>query len=532
MGTAMSPSGLAPPAPRPIAAGSTPITLAAYLAAVAGAVSAGMPQRSWVEATVAAAKPGPYGHSLQLVDPAGGPSAPTMRAFLRTADRDAIARRLGAPLDPAHLVGLTAVLEVEPEFHPRWGMGGRVVGLSAALRESLMRRALDEVRARLKAERLYDRQRRLPTPADVLRIAVVHPAGAAGHADIAGDLARWERAGILAVTSIIAAFEGPRAAADLVAALRRAVSGDDALPDVLVLVRGGGDRTGLLSLDTEAVARAVCLCPVPIIAGLGHQIDSTLVDEVAAVSCHTPSKALAHLAGLIAGPARRARADMAAVMAGAERRVVDAAHRLDAARLGVVAGAERRLAAGAAHLGAARASFEAGVAGAGERCRSRDVEAARLLGDVLERAPLRLGEAGRQAERLAGVAMAGSRRRLEGADDGRSSLAAALTRAGARLDAAALDVARRREALPLDGARHLTDAGLDLGRLAALVESLGLDATLQRGFALATRIDGTLVPTRAAALAAARITLTFADGAVAAHVGVPLTATPITGEAA
>ncbi len=101
------------------------VTLCVYLAAVATAVAAGMPKRSWVEATVAAAKSGPYGHALQLVDPAGGSSAPTMRAFLRTTDRDAIARRLGAPFDPAHLVGMTAVVELEPEFQAggAWAAG-------------------------------------------------------------------------------------------------------------------------------------------------------------------------------------------------------------------------------------------------------------------------------------------------------------------------------------------------------------------------------------------------------------------------
>ncbi len=515
----------------PTGAAEPSLTLGAYLAAVAGAVAAGMPQRSWVEATVAASKPSSYGDSLQLVDPAGDSSAPTMRAFLRLADRDAIARRLGTPLDPAHLVGMTVVVQIEPEYHVRWGMGGRIVGLSAELRHSLMRRALEEVRARLRAERLYDRQRRLPPPSDVVRVAVIHPAGAAGHADVAGELARWQQAGIIAVTSITAPFEGPSAATEIAAALRRAASGDVVLPDVVVMVRGGGDRAGLMSLDDEAVARAVCLCPVPVITGIGHQVDSTLVDEVAAVTCHTPSKALSHLASLISGPARRARADMAAVMGEAERRTTAAGHELDAAQSSLLAAAERRLAANAAALAAAGAGVEAATAGASERCVRLGDEAARLLQLVLERAPFRLGEAGLQAERAVGDGMAAGRRRLNTADDGRAAFGAVLTRATARLDAATAEVARRQEAVPLAAARRLTDAGVDLSGLGRLVESLGFDSTLGRGFALATRLDGTLVPTRAAALAAGHIVVIFADGAVMARVGAALTTT-ITGEAA
>ena len=271
---------------------------------------------------------------------------------------------------------------------------------------------------------------------------------------------------------------------------------------------------------------------MPVITGLGHACDRTLCEEVAWAACDTPSKALARLASLITGPARRARADMAAVMVEAERRVTAAGQGIDAARSGLLAAAERRLAASAAALAMAGAGVEAATAGAAERCTRLGDEAARHLQLVLERAPLRLDEAGRQAERLAGEGMASARRRLGQADDGRALIGAALTRAASRLDAAALDIARRNDALPLDAARRLTDSGIDLGHLAGTVESLGLTSTLRRGFALATRPDGTLVPTRIAALAAGDLTLTFADGAVTARVSTTLTTTILTGEPA
>lgn len=531
MSTSTIPGVAAPARPSPMTEQPPVLSLADYLAAVAGVVRAGMPARSWIEATVTAVKVNSYGHGISLVDPAGGPSAPTLRAFLRESDRAAIAERLGAALDPSHLVNMTVVVQIEPEFHPRWGMGGRITELSAALRENLMRRALEEARARLKAEKLYDRQRGLPTPADVVRVAVVHPAGAAGYADVAGELARWEQAGIVTITSVPAPFEGPRAVTEIVAALRRAVTGGVS-PEVVLMVRGGGDRAGLLVLDDEIVARAVCLCPVPVVTGLGHAVDRSLLDEVARASCDTPSKALAHLANLIAGPARRARADMAAAMAEAERRLVVAGHGVDAARQAVASGAERRLHVAAAALAEHRTAVEAGVVGARERCLRLDAEAVRLLGTVLERAPDRLAQAERSARGFADDAMAGGRRRLERADDGRALFGAVVTRATARLDGAEGESRRRISAVPLDAARRLTDAGVDLAQTARLIETLGLDSTLRRGFVLATTVNGTLVPTRAAALAAGDLTLHFADGAVSARVGTASTELYLTGEAA
>ena len=523
------------------------VPLATYLAAVGAVVTTGMPPQSWVEATVAAIKVNAFGHSLELVDPAGGPAPAQLRAFLRTADRARIEERLGTKVSPDLLVGMTVVVQIAPEFHPKWHLGARIIGMAAGVRDSLLRRATEKVRAELKREGLYDAQRQLPVPADVTRVAVVHPAGAAGYGDIAGELARWQRAGIVMVTSVPTRFEGPHAAGELAAAIGRTTSGRGSRPDVLLVVRGGGDRAGLLVLDGEPVARAVCTCPVPVITGLGHAVNRALVDEVAFATCDTPSKALGRLAALIAEPARRARADMAAVMAEAERRIVAASHDLtqvlDTALVGaerrvgaaghditqtrdaVLARAERRLAEAAAALAGTWTIAHAGVAGARERCAAMEREVITLFDAVRERAPRRVEAIGRDLERLGGDAMVAARRRLERADDGTALIGAVLTRAGARLDAAATDIDRRMDAVSLDAARRLTDAGTDLARLAGVVESLGLTTTLKRGFALATTPDGTLVPTRATALAAGIINLTFADGTVSARVGPSLRTT-------
>ena len=508
------------------------VPLATYLAAVGAAVTAGMPRCSWVEATVAAIKPNAFGHSLELVDPAGGPAPAQLRAFLRTADRTRIEERLGTKVSPDLLVGMTIVVQITPEFHAKWHLGARITGMAAGVRDSLLRRTVEKVRAQLRREGLYDAQRRLPVPADVTRVVVIHPAGAAGYADCAAELARWQRAGVIVVTSVPARFEGPQAAGELAEAIGRATSGRDTRPDIVLAVRGGGDRAGLLALDEEAVARAVCTCPVPVITGLGHAINYSLCDEVAFAACDTPSKALGRLAALIVEPARRARADMETIRREADRVVTGAEHAATLARHRSLAAAERRLTAATSALEDSWAGVRAGGVGSAECCRRLEGEAESLLAAVLDRAPRRLDEVGRAIDRLAHDALERTRRGVERADAGEVLLATILSRARSRLDGEAIDIDRRIEASLHHADRCLIEAEVDVGGLMALAESLGLESTLARGFVLALARDGQLVPTRAAALAAGTLILQFVDGRVAAHIDPPHNAAIIQGEAA
>ena len=146
-----------------------------------------------------------------------------------------------------------------------------------------------------------------------------------------------------------------------------------------------------------------------------------------------------------------------------------------------------------------------------------------LFDAVRERAPRRLEAIGHELERLGSDAMAAARRRLDRADDGTALMGRAdpgwiADRRGHRRRRSpdGGGIARRRP--PSHRRRHRPRPCRRAGRVARP----RLD--LRRGFALATTPDGSLVPTRAAALAAGDLTLIFADGAVSARVGNPLPA--------
>ena len=168
------------------------IPLGEVLRRAGAAVRDGMPDPVWTVAAVSAVKPARSGCSIELVEPDVARSdAGILRAYMPDAILTTLAQRVGLAVAVDDLVGMTITVRVSVELSPRWGLSGRVLALAPGLETSLARRALDAALVRLRREGLLDRQGKRPAPRDVTRVAVVHPAGAAGWADIAADLARW-----------------------------------------------------------------------------------------------------------------------------------------------------------------------------------------------------------------------------------------------------------------------------------------------------------------------------------------------------
>jgi len=245
------------------------IPLGQLLRQAARAVKVGVPGAVWVLASVAAIKPGRGGHSVELVEPdVPRAEAGLLRTYLPDGVIETLRRSAGQAIAITDLVGMTIVVRVTVELHPRWGLSGRVLALGLGIEDSLAKRALEATFAHLRREGLWDRQRLLPAPRDVTLVKVVHPAAAAGWADIAAELAPWAELGLVAVRSVPVPYEGPGAAAGIAAALARATAAVGGVrPDLVLLVRGGGAAVSLGALDNEALARAIATAPVPVITG-------------------------------------------------------------------------------------------------------------------------------------------------------------------------------------------------------------------------------------------------------------------------
>ena len=179
-----------------------------------------------------------------------------------------------------------------------------------------LQRAFEDLKARLAAEGLFAPERKRALPSAPRRIGVITSPTGAAIRDILHILAR--RFPAAAVLIYPAPVQGAAAAAALVAALELAASRAEC--EVLILSRGGGSLEDLWAFNDERLARAILRCPIPVVTGIGHEIDFTIADFVADMRAPTPSAAaqlvvpdagvwlhrLAQLAARFAAAARRA----------------------------------------------------------------------------------------------------------------------------------------------------------------------------------------------------------------------------------
>ncbi len=150
-----------------------------------------------------------------------------------------------------------------------------------------LQRAFEELKAKLDAEGLFDTARKRPVPAYPGTIGVItSPTGAAVRDILHVLKRRYCRARVVVYP---VAVQGDGAGRQIAAALETAGRRLDA--DVLILARGGGSLEDLWAFNEEVVARAVVACPIPVVTGIGHEIDFTIADFAADHRSPTPSAA-------------------------------------------------------------------------------------------------------------------------------------------------------------------------------------------------------------------------------------------------
>ena len=160
--------------------------------------------------------------------------------------------------------------------------------------------AFEQLKRKLDAEGLFAEERKRPMPALPQRVGIVTSATGAALQDMLKVLRRVAH---LEVVVAPTAVQGEGAAADIADALTRlAASG---LVDVVIVGRGGGSLEDLWAFNEEAVARAIAAAPVPVISGVGHEVDFTIADFVADIRAATPTQAAELVASRVDDQERR-----------------------------------------------------------------------------------------------------------------------------------------------------------------------------------------------------------------------------------
>ncbi len=153
--------------------------------------------------------------------------------------------------------------------------------------EGLLRQRLEALKQKLAAEGLFEPARKQLLPALPKAIGVITSPSGAAVRDIVHILAR--RFPAIPVLIYPVQVQGEQAKFDIVKALETAARRAEC--EVLILARGGGSLEDLWAFNEEIVARAIAACPIPVVSGVGHEIDFTIADLVADVRAPTPSGA-------------------------------------------------------------------------------------------------------------------------------------------------------------------------------------------------------------------------------------------------
>lgn len=267
-----------------------PCTLTAVADAIADAIAHSLPPRLWVVAEVAQVQVHGAGHCyMELVERGPkGQIVAKMRASLWRATYMALHPRFEAVVGGPLAVGMQVMLEAEVTHHAQYGLSLNVVGLNAHYTVAQVMHRRQTIIDQLAKDGILHDNRGLELPPVLGRIAVISSDTAAGYGDFMTHLAQHAKAYNLEVCLFPAAMQGERTEAEVVQALQR-IEAEAERWDAVVIIRGGGATTDLEGFDSYLIGAAIAQSALPVLCGIGHERDYTVVDEVAHTRLKTPT---------------------------------------------------------------------------------------------------------------------------------------------------------------------------------------------------------------------------------------------------
>lgn len=272
--------------------GETAISLVEFNRRIGGLLHDASVQRCWVVAETSDVRQSGGHCYLELVqkDAQTGQTLARMRGIVWASVyarlRCEFERATGQPFAS----GMNVMVEVSANFHEQYGLSVVITGINPTYTLGDMARQRLEILNRLRSEGIIDMNKQLPWADVAQRVAVISAAGAAGYGDFMNQLHN-NPSGIKFYTCLFpAVMQGQSTVTSVIAALERINDYAD-LFDCVVIIRGGGSTSDLNSFDNYDLAANVAQFPLPVICGIGHDRDNTVVDSVASVRVKTPTAA-------------------------------------------------------------------------------------------------------------------------------------------------------------------------------------------------------------------------------------------------
>lgn len=263
---------------------------------VSSVLSLDLPDDYWVEAELSEARE-VRGHCyMELVQKDEASNTPIAKASAKCwASRWSILRPMFERVTGQRLhAGMKVMLRVKAQFHAAYGFSWIVSDINPEYTMGDLMRRRQEIIKQLKAEGVFDLQRELTIPAFAQHIAVVSSDGAAGYGDFCRQLADNAQGYRFTVRLFSATMQGEAVEQSVIAALNRIYEEQDVF-DAVVIIRGGGATSDLSGFDTLALAENVANFPLPIITGIGHERDESVLDMISFQKVKTPTAAAAFL---------------------------------------------------------------------------------------------------------------------------------------------------------------------------------------------------------------------------------------------
>lgn len=259
---------------------------------VRDAVEMQLPDEYWVEAELSECRERGGHCYMELIEKDATTNTPVARASAKCWRQTwqmvlpYFERTTGQPLR----AGLKVLLRVYAQFHEAYGFSWIVTDIDPIYTLGDMARKRQEIIRQLKEAGVFDLQRELSIPLFAKRIAVISAAGAAGYGDFRHQLEDNDYGFRFTITLFPAIMQGEQVELSVIHALNQIYERIHDF-DVVCILRGGGATADLSGFDTLALAENVAQFPLPIITGIGHERDESILDMVANTRVKTPTAA-------------------------------------------------------------------------------------------------------------------------------------------------------------------------------------------------------------------------------------------------